>query len=121
MLTNLGAFLPLLNLILVIGLAIGGAIAIRSGVGKETSGMQDRAIDAQTAQIAAQTAQIGALEQKIERLERMLETVQEVILRRGLRVEINGEYVTLIDEGNKRQSTVKIRVEPEPSKKEEDN
>lgn len=118
MLSNLGVLLPLLNLILVIGLAIGGIIAIRSGVGQTTSGMQARALEAQTAQIAAQTAQIAALEAKIEGLERALATVQELLARQyGLHMEINGELVTLVDEGTNRARTVRIHLEP-PRKEE---
>ena len=75
--------------------------------------MQAQAITAQTAQIASQTAQISALEKKIERLERMLETVQDILTRQyGLRVEVNGEYVTLVDEGTRQSRTVKIQLAP---------
>ena len=120
MLTNIGSFLPVLDLVIVLCLAIGGYLAIRSGYGKQTSEMQERAISALTAQIEAQKAQITSLEQKILRLERLLETVQETLSRRGLRIEINGEFITLIDEGTKRSNTVKIRMEPDASKKEEE-
>lgn len=110
MLINLGAFLPILDLVLVIGLFIGGFFAIRTGFAGKTSEMQEKAIEAQNTQIDVLEKQIAACEKKVARLEGAFDSLAILLKRYALHIEINGETVTLIDEQSKRSQTVQIRI-----------
>ena len=110
---NLNQFLPVLDLILVICLFIGGAFAMRSGFASKSGEMQERAIIAQNAQIETQAKQIKSCEREIARLQGALGSLETLLKHYALRIEVNGETVTLVDEGTKQARTVQIRIEKE--------
>jgi len=50
------------------------------------------------------------LEKKIVHLNRVVLTIEYALKRRGLRIEVDDESITLIDEHTKAHQTMQIRV-----------
>ncbi len=96
--------------ITVIG-AIGVVLAFRGNTGKGLSEVQEKAISALTSQTETQEQQIKALEKKVIHLNRVVLTIGYALKRRGLRIEIDDESITLIDEHTKAQATHKKRAD----------
>lgn len=97
--------LPYLSSVLAIGLTIGGVFALRSGYSKAAAEIQSGVID-------ALKEEVGALRRKVEDLEkdrsvqdRAMSTIRYALKQYGLRVIINGEYITLEDNTGKRKVT----------------
>ncbi len=95
--------------ITVIG-AIGVVLAFRGNTGKGLSEVQEKAISALTSQTETQEQQIKALEKKVIHLNRVVLTIGYALKRRGLRIEVDDEAITLIDEHTKAHQTMQIRV-----------
>ncbi len=121
-------FLPLLSIVIALGAAISVVIAFIGNKNKGLSEVQSSTITALQAQNAAQDQQmqmqdkqIQTLEKKVARMESVMRTTQDMLRkRRRLRLEINGEYVTLIDERTGAEITVPIHTGPlEKREKEE--
>jgi len=116
--SDIGPLIGLLSLALTIFLAIGGVLAFIGLAKRSNSEVQASTItalqaqnDAQEKQMALQEKQIALLEKKIMHFERVIGTIQLALKRRGLRIEINGETITLIDESKRSASTVQIRID----------
>lgn len=107
---ELSPFLSVLNVVLMIGLTIGGVIVFRGSRGKAIAEVQDRTIEALKTQTETQERQIKALEKKITHLNRVMITVEYALKRRGLRIEIDDDAITLIDERSRANQTVQIRM-----------
>ena len=110
MLPEFNALLPVMSIIITLCAVVGGAIAFRGNQGKGASEIQERAIDALQAQTEAQEKQIKMLEKKLMHLNRVMLTVEYALKRRGLRIEISDEAITLIDEQSRANQTVQIRM-----------
>lgn len=89
---------------------IGGFFAMRAGFFQQSGQAQEQAITALQAQIEAQTAQIATLKEALLHLKQVVITIQRMEEKRGVSIDINGEFVTFIDEGDKRERTLRIRI-----------
>lgn len=106
---------PILSLIISVAALIGGFVAYRSGYSKQASEIQQRVINALQAQNEAQEAQIETCEKELSRLKKVVTTIQYALKRRGLRIEINNDAITLIDEAVPRQEhMVQIQITDAP-------
>lgn len=111
--TALAAILPYLSTVLTICIGVGCFFALRGEAAKQANAIQDRVIAALEAQNKMQAQQIEAHEREISRLNRIVETIQAALKRRGLRIEIDGDSITLIDDHARRSHTVKIQMTAE--------
>jgi hypothetical protein len=112
--TDILAFLPVLSLILSLAALAGGILAFRSGYSKQASEIQEKVIDALKTQNETQATQIVACEKEIGRLKQIVVTIQYALKRRGLRIEIDGNAITLIDEAVSKERTVQIQITDKP-------
>ena len=110
---NIFEVAPLVLAFLAFCGVIGGFFAIRAGYFQQSGTAQGQAISAQTAQIEALTAQVATLKESLAHLKQVVITIQRLEEKRGVTIDINGEFVTLIDEGDKRERTLRIRIEPD--------
>ncbi len=113
---DFGPFSPLLTLFITLCAAMGPIALVINWIGNRSKGLsevQNSTVTALEAQVRAQDAQIKAFETKLNRFERILRTIQDTLRkRRRLRLEINDEYVTLIDERTSAEITVPIHTGP---------
>ncbi len=107
---------PLLLAFLALCGVIGGFFALKAGYFQQSGTAQSQAIAALQAQGEAQAAQIVALKEAARQLKQVVSAIQRLEEKRGVTIEINGEYVTLIDNGDRRERTLRIRIEPEREK-----
>ena len=107
---NILGAVPLVLAFLALCGVIGGFFAIRAGYFQQSGQAQEQAITAQTAQIQALEAQIVTLKDALTHLKQVVITIQRLEEKRGVAIDINGEFVTFIDEGNKRERTLRIRI-----------
>ncbi len=127
----LDLLLPLTALMIAIFgmvLSVGSILIYRGSRGKGLSELDAKTItslqaqnSSQEKQMQAQEKQMQVMEKKIMQLDRTIKTIQDTLRkRRKLRLEINGEYVTLIDERTGAEITVPIHTGPlEKENKEE--
>ena len=87
-----------------------GAVAYRRNNTKQLIEMRSQLIDTYKAQVELQEKQIKALEKKVTHLNRVMMTVEYALKRRGLRIEIDDEAITLIDERSRANQTVQIKM-----------
>lgn len=114
---NLLAIAPLVLAILSICGVIGSFFALRAGYFQQAGRAQELSIDAMSKHIEAQELQIAALEKRVEKHQGALDALQVLLKPYSLHFEINGGTVRLIEDGNRRASTVEIHIE-KPTEKE---
>lgn len=103
--------IPILSLVISIAALVGGYLAYRQGYSKQASAIQDRVITALQNQNKVQEEQIEGCEKEIARLKRVVTTIQLALKRRGLRIEIDRDAISLIDEGvSKQEQVIQISV-----------
>ncbi len=107
---NLVNVLPYLSTLITICIAIGGFFALRTGYSKQANEIQDRVIAALKLQNEVQARQIAAHEKEISHLKQIVTTIQVALKRRGLRIEVDNDTITLIDDHARRAHTVKIQM-----------
>jgi hypothetical protein len=108
--TEIATLLPVLSIVVSLCLVIGGFFAFRTGYNKTASEIQEKVIEALKAQNEAQEVQIKTCEKEISRLKRVVATIQYALKRRGLRIEIDGDTITLIDDQSRNTRTVQISL-----------
>ena len=96
---------------------IGGFFAMRAGYFQQAGRAQELSIDAMGKQIESQELQIATVEKRVEKLQGSLDALQVLLKPYALHFEINGATVRLIEDGNRRTSTVEIHIE-KPAEKE---
>ncbi len=104
-------FLSYLSTVLVVCVTVGGFFALRQGYSKQTNEIQERIITALKTQNEIQAAQIAACEKEIARLKRIVSTIQYALKRRGVRIEIDGEGITFIDNQAGRTHTIQMQLD----------
>ena len=104
---------PSLSVMIALIVAAGTVAFVVAFVGNKNRGLsmiQNSTITAQQAQLDTQEKQIKMLEKKLMHLNRVMLTVEYALKRRGLRIEISDEAITLIDEQSRANQTVQIRM-----------
>lgn len=89
--------LSVLNLLITIGLVIGGIAAYRYGFTRTTNEVQERVIHALQSEIQSLYDRIEALERENTRLNYVLSTMCTALKQRGLHVTIDGDIVSIQD------------------------
>ena len=108
---DFSSLLPIISLTITILVAIGLVITYLGNKNKGLSEVQNSTITALQAQNDAQEKQIAVLEKKILRLDRTIITIQYALQkRRRLRLEINEDAITIIDERTSAEVTVPVRL-----------
>jgi hypothetical protein len=119
---NLSDFLPILNIVLLIGLAIGGILAYKKGYSQETRKIQDGVIGALKDEVAVLRRKVDDLEKERSTQDRVIATIRYALKQSGTRVTISGDFVTLQDSSGKRQTThVQDRAVVKPIVPDEDD
>lgn len=114
---------PMLSVGIALLVAVGTVAFVVVFIGNRNRGLaefQTSSIAAHQALIDTQEKQIKALEKKLMHLNRVMLTVEYALKRRGLRIEINDEAITLIDEQSRANQTVQIRMMEAMHHQEED-
>lgn len=78
-------------------ITIGGIFAFRYGRTKMVEEVQDRVINALKTRVETLESQVESDAKELLRLRQIINTVRHALKRRGLLIEIEGEYVTLTD------------------------
>ena len=117
---NFAALLPYLSTFLALCITVGGLFAMRQGYSKQATEIQEKVIGALQAQNEAQETQIATCEKEIARLKRVVSTIQYALKRRGLRIEIDGDAITVVDEQSRQSRTVQIRLSDKTTNDEDD-
>lgn len=107
-------FLPVFSIALSFCVIIGGWVAFRQGFGKQSSEIQDQTINALKTRVETLEGQVESDAKELTRLRQILETVRKALRRRGLHIEIEGEFVTLVDVDSGQARTT--RIQPDASK-----
>lgn len=100
--------LSILNLVLVIGLAIGGWVAFRYGVTRTANEVQERVINALESEINALKNRLSELEKENARLTQVIAIIRTSLRRRGVFITIDGEMVSIRDKAGKTTHTTRI-------------
>ncbi len=101
--------LSVLNLVLCLGLAIGGLAAFRHGFTRTANEVQERVINALESEINALKDRLGELEKENARLTQVIATIRLAMRRRGLLVTIDGELVSIRDRAGKFTQATRIQ------------
>lgn len=103
--TSLNTFLPIFSIIISIFAVVGGFIAFRQGYFKQSSEIQSQTIEALKTRVDTLESQALSDQKEIKRLRTVINTVRYALKRKGMLIEIDGEYVTLIESDGQSKST----------------
>ncbi|HEX7735226.1 MAG TPA: hypothetical protein VF458_10185 [Ktedonobacteraceae bacterium] len=101
--------LSILNLVLCLGLAIGGLAAFRYGFTRTANEVQERVIHALESEINALKNRLSELEKENERLTRIIVTIRMALRKRGLFVTVDGELISIRDRAGKFTQATRIQ------------
>ena len=101
--------LSILNLVLCIGLAIGGVAAFRHGFTRTANEVQERVINALESEINALKDRLSELEKENARLTQVIATIRTAMRRRGLLVTVEGELVSIRDKSGRFSQDTRIK------------
>jgi YD repeat-containing protein len=105
----MASILSVLNLVLCLGLAVGGLAAFRHGFARTANEVQERVINALESEINALKDRLGELEKENARLTQVIATIRMAMRRRGLLVTIDGELVSIRDRAGKFTQATRIQ------------
>lgn len=108
---NLSTFLPVFSIIISIFVVVGGFVAFRSGFFKQSSEIQEQTINALKTRVDTLESQAEADAKEIKRLRTIINTVRYALKRKGMLIEIEGEYVTLIESGSGQSKSTHMQPE----------
>lgn len=93
-----------------VGITIGGlVIAVRTGYSKAASDIQERVIAAQKEREELLSRRIEELERDRDRQSSILSTIRYALKQRGLKIVIEGDFVTLSEAGGKSSKVTRIQ------------
>ena len=113
-------FLSILNLIVTLGLVIGGLLAYQHGFARTANEVQERVIHALQSEIGALQDRIVALEKENTRLSHVIMTIRSSLKRRGLHITIDGELVSIQDRSGRLTQATRIHGSRETGESEAD-
>lgn len=108
---SLTSLLTIVNLLILIGAPVAVIIAFRSKMAEVKQDVETRVRQALTEENTILTSRTTRLETEVRRLNRIIVTIQSAFARQGVRIEIEGETVTLTDTRRARSSTVQIQID----------
>lgn len=103
-------FLPYIGAVIASGITLGMLFfAARWGYSKQAGAMQEKTLDAQKGRIESLEAQAELDQKELTRLREEKQATRHVLKRRGLRIEIVDDFITLIDRRAKRSYTMSMQ------------
>lgn len=108
----MNTILSILNLVLCLGLALGGFAAFRHGFTRTANEVQERVIHALESEINALKDRLSELEKENVRLTHLIATMRHAMKRRGLFVTIDGDLVSIRDRAGKLTQAARIQGGP---------
>jgi hypothetical protein len=109
--TTLTGWLPIINLVFIIGVPIGLAIGIRSGFDKAAKAAEARVRAALTEENTVLERKVTRLEKEIARMRKTLITIGRILDGQGLHIEVSDDVVTLTDERARRGKTIHVHID----------
>lgn len=107
---QIASFLPILAAILSIGITVGGlSIALRGGYSKAAGEVQERLIKALKEEVDHLNKKVSEVEKDRERQNSVLSTIRYVLKQRGLKITIDGDFVTLSESSGKSSRATRIQ------------
>ncbi len=101
-------WLSLLNLLITLGVVIGGFVAYHYGFSHTANEVQDRVIHALESEIQALHDRIAALEKENMRLSQTIATICTALKQSGVRITIDGDIVSIYDYSARRSYNTRI-------------
>lgn len=104
------AFLPIIGTVLSIGVTLGTLyFALHGGYSKAAGEMQEKVIDALKERVELLNTKIEDMEKNELRQNNILSTIRYALKQRGLKIVIEGDFVTLSEAGGKSSKVVRIQ------------
>lgn len=126
MVTALNLFLPIISIVITIAAVIGVFAAFRGNFGQQSANIQAQTIAALNVRVNTLEGQAEDDARKIKQLtedltqsKRLMSAVRHALARRGLHIEVDEDYVTLVDANGQASTQVPnvARVaQPTPSR-----
>lgn len=110
MIPQIISFLPIIGIVLSVGITLGTLFfALRGGYSRAASEIQERVIDALKEREELLSKRIEDLEKDRDRQNSILSTIRYALKQRGLKITIEGEFVTLSESGGKSSKITRIQ------------
>ena len=94
------------NFIITLLIIVGGYIALRSGKHRTAGEIQSQVIDALKAELETLQRRMDALEKENTRLTQIMSLIKQALRTRGLTISIEGELVTISDNGTSQSAHI---------------
>ncbi len=111
---NLADLLPYFQLVLaacaIVGTVIGSIYALRFGYTKSAQDIQIRVITALKDENETQVKKLDDLNKDVERLRRIIDTIRFALRKRGLRITVNGDFISFYDVQTRTTRTTDMRT-----------
>lgn len=102
---DLSGWLAILNLVLLVFGSLGGVMAFRSAMANAERAVQSRVIAALKDEREVLNRKIEEMERDYTRQNSILSTIRYALKQRGLKIVIEGDFVTLSEAGGKSKVT----------------
>ena len=99
-------FLLYLNILLTVGLTIGGIFAFRRGYSKEIGERQAGLIKTLKDEVAVLTDKVSDLEKERATQDRVIATIRYALRQYNLKITIAGDFVTINDNGKSKTTRI---------------
>ena len=106
----LSNLLPAIAILISLCTLVGGVFAVRQGYAKTVTEVQERVITALKSEISTLQTQIETCDKETVRIKRVLATVRYALKRRGLIININGDFITLYDVVSRHSHVTRMRT-----------
>jgi hypothetical protein len=110
MIPQLLNFLPYIGTVLSIGITLGALfIALRGGYSKAAGEIQERVISALKQEVEVLNKRVEEMEKDRDRQDHILSTIRYALKKEGLRIAIDGDYVTISQASSKSSKITRIQ------------
>lgn len=101
----INTFLPIFSIALTLLVLVGGFVAFRQGFGQQSASIQAQTIEALKTRVETLEGQAEDDAKQLARLRQLISTIRHALKRRGLHIEIEGDFVSIIDSEGQARST----------------
>lgn len=114
-------FLPVLNIVLLVCLFIGGIFAWRRGYSQESNAIQASVIDALKEEVESLRRKVDDLEKERSTQDQVIASIRYLLKTYGLRITIAGDVVTINDSAGKSKITRIPKASAKPAPDDDDD
>lgn len=108
-------FSSTLNVVLTVCMVVGGIFALRKGIFQTSNNLQQTTIETLQAEVASLRRKMDDMDKERATQDRVIATIRYALKSRGLRIIIQGDYVTLKDNTGKSLTTpIQDRAQVQP-------